>query len=88
MTAAENPAVSDTPAFAVDPVCGMKVDLSKGKPTFDYKGVTYHFCGNGCRTKFAGDPEMYLARAAAREWYTKSKQEEGSGRKLHLFERS
>ena len=47
--------------FAVDPVCGMKVDLSKGKPTFDYRGVTYHFCSTGCRTKFAADPEKYLA---------------------------
>ena len=50
---------------AIDPVCGMTVDLSKGKPTFDYGGTTYHFCSKGCRDKFAADPEHYLADKAA-----------------------
>jgi Cu+-exporting ATPase len=47
-------------ATAIDPVCGMTVDLSKGKPTCDYRGTTYHFCSAGCREKFAADPERYL----------------------------
>ncbi len=46
---------------AIDPVCGMTVDLSAGKPTYEYHGTTYHFCSNGCREKFAADPERYLA---------------------------
>ena len=50
-------------ATAVDPVCGMTVDLSKGKPTYDYRGTTYHFCSAGCREKFAADPERYLKAA-------------------------
>jgi len=57
-------AAAPASAFAVDPVCGMKVDLSKDKPTFDYRGVTYHFCSAGCRSKFAADPEKYVAKAA------------------------
>ncbi|HVZ12953.1 MAG TPA: heavy metal translocating P-type ATPase, partial [Bauldia sp.] len=68
MTAAQSrSAASAAPqaAFAVDPVCGMKVDLSKDKPVFAYGGVTYHFCSAGCRTKFAADPEKYIAKAAA-----------------------
>jgi len=50
-------------ATAVDPVCGMSVRLDAGKPTFEHAGLTYHFCSNGCRTKFAADPERYLAKA-------------------------
>jgi Cu+-exporting ATPase len=60
-------AVEVASATAIDPVCGMTVKLNAGKPSFDYRGVTYHFCSQGCRTKFAGDPEMYLARAAAKQ---------------------
>ena len=48
------------PATAIDAVCGMTVKLNAGKPNFEYEGVTYHFCSNGCRTKFAGDPGRYL----------------------------
>jgi Cu+-exporting ATPase len=60
------PADAQPSPTAIDPVCGMTVKLNAGKPSFDYAGTTYHFCSNGCRTKFEGDPEMYLARAAAR----------------------
>ncbi|MEJ0011983.1 MAG: heavy metal translocating P-type ATPase [Bauldia sp.] len=66
MTAHEHrenaPAAAGT---AIDPVCGMAVQLGAGKPTYDYEGVTYHFCSNGCREKFAADPERYLAKRAA-----------------------
>ena len=50
---------------AIDPVCGMTVDLSKGKPTHEHDGTTYHFCSDGCRTKFAADPARYLAKDEA-----------------------
>ena len=46
---------------AIDPVCGMSVDLSKGKPSFTYKGVTQHFCCHGCHDKFEADPYFYLS---------------------------
>ena len=50
----------------VDPVCGMKVtDLSK--PNMDYKGQRYYFCCDGCKQKFAHDPEQYLFSAAVKE---------------------
>ena len=48
---------------AKDPVCGMTVQLNAGKPTFDHDGTTYHFCCQGCQTKFSGDPEHYLSGA-------------------------
>jgi len=54
------PAHSDNKASALDPVCGMTVDPETSKHHFDYRGETFHFCCNGCRTKFAADPEKYL----------------------------
>ncbi len=54
-------AKADT-AMATDPVCGMKVDPNAGRPAYDHAGETYHFCSEGCRTKFAGDPERYLTK--------------------------
>ncbi len=51
----------------VDPVCGMTVDPAKARGgSHESAGVTYYFCAPGCRTKFAGDPEKWLARAAER----------------------
>ncbi len=46
----------------IDPVCGMTVDPKAGKPQADYQGKTYHFCCNGCRTKFLADPQKYFAK--------------------------
>ncbi|TBC66463.1 heavy metal translocating P-type ATPase (plasmid) [Rhizobium leguminosarum] len=43
-----------------DPVCGMTVDPQAGKPSLEHEGRTYHFCSEGCRTKFAAAPEDYL----------------------------
>lgn len=47
---------------ATDPVCGMEVSRKHpGGGTFDYKGVTYYFCGRGCRLEFTEDPEGFLS---------------------------
>ena len=43
-----------------DPVCGMTVDPSAGKPTAEHAAHTYHFCSQGCRTKFIAAPESFL----------------------------
>lgn len=48
---------------AIDPVCGMTVDTSAGKPCHDHGAETYHFCSQGCCDRFAGDPEHYLSGA-------------------------
>jgi Cu+-exporting ATPase len=48
--------------MATDPVCGMKVDIGARGPSFDHRGETYYFCSQGCRTKFAADPERYLTK--------------------------
>lgn len=44
--------------YEEDPVCGM--ELKPGELKAHYKGVTYHFCMEGCRQKFVKSPESYL----------------------------
>ncbi len=53
-------AAPQTDMIVRDPVCGMTVDPTAGKPTAEYKGRSFHFCCNGCRTKFEAAPEDYL----------------------------
>jgi Cu+-exporting ATPase len=43
-----------------DPVCGMTVDPAAGKPSAEHGGHLYHFCSEGCRTKFVAEPEKFL----------------------------
>ena len=49
--------------MAIDPVCGMTVDPNAGKPSYAHGGQTYHFCSDGCRLKFAADPDRYLNKS-------------------------
>jgi Cu+-exporting ATPase len=50
---------------ATDPVCGMTVTIATAKHQLEHAGTTYYFCGAGCRTKFAADPDKYLRKAEA-----------------------
>ena len=58
--------------MATDPVCGMMVDADAGKPAYDYKNETYHFCSEGCRSKFAKEPEHFLDKKGESEPLAKS----------------
>lgn len=49
---------------AIDPICGMTVQVAGAQNTFDYQGTTYYFCCGGCRARFAKDPEAALAQGA------------------------
>ncbi|NIP28119.1 YHS domain-containing protein, partial [candidate division KSB1 bacterium] len=44
----------------IDLVCGMTVDATADKPTYEHLGEVYHFCSQGCHDKFAVDPEHYI----------------------------
>lgn len=47
--------------FAIDPVCGMKVDVdNEQKKRHVYKDETYYFCNPKCYEKFKAKPEYYL----------------------------
>ncbi|AVX05394.1 cu(+) exporting ATPase [Maritalea myrionectae] len=52
---------SDNGATAIDPVCGMKVDVNAGKPSLTIKGEDYHFCSQKCHDKFEADPYFYMS---------------------------
>jgi Cu+-exporting ATPase len=56
---------ADAEKTARDPVCGMSVNPEASKHRFEHDGTTYHFCCNGCRTKFAAEPTKYLDKAKA-----------------------
>lgn len=45
---------------AIDPVCGMTVDLATAKHVTVHDGVTYGFCCEGCKAKFEATPAAYL----------------------------
>ncbi len=47
--------------YALDPVCGMTVDISKAKFTSDWKGNTVHFCAPGCKVAFDKAPQKFIA---------------------------
>ncbi len=48
-------------AIQIDPVCGMEVDDATSQLSFEYDGVTYWFCGQGCLLDFQDHPETYLS---------------------------
>jgi Cu+-exporting ATPase len=44
---------------AIDPVCGMTVDIATAKHTRVYRGRTWYFCSRACFDRFGADPERY-----------------------------
>lgn len=53
-------------ASVTDPVCGMAVDPATSQHRHDHEGVTYYFCSDGCRAKFAARPAHYLSALPGR----------------------
>ncbi len=49
---------------AVDPVCGMRVDIAQARHVTQHDGQPRYFCSAGCRTKFEADPQRYLSPQA------------------------
>ena len=50
---------------AVDPICGMSVDVAGARHTAEAGGRTWYFCCAGCRTKFLAEPERYASAGGA-----------------------
>ena len=46
--------------MATDPVCKMQIDENKAAGKSEYKGVTYYFCAQICKTKFDANPTQYV----------------------------
>jgi xanthine dehydrogenase accessory factor len=58
--APDHAAAAAEPGRTIDPVCGMSVPADRTSRPFEYAGVTYHFCGAGCRGAFEKDPLAHL----------------------------
>src|SRR5258706_2179600 len=52
------------PGKAIDPVCGMTVDIAQAKYKHVHHGSTYYFCGRRCLEKFSADPGQYTVKSA------------------------
>ncbi|HEY7477130.1 MAG TPA: XdhC family protein [Actinomycetota bacterium] len=59
VTADESP----TRHEALDPVCGMTVDVADARYRSVHEGQTYYFCSAGCLASFEADPARYVAAA-------------------------
>jgi xanthine dehydrogenase accessory factor len=47
------------PPTAIDPVCGMTVEMAGARYTAEHAGQTYYFCCPACRRTFQKDPAKY-----------------------------
>ncbi len=43
------------PTVALDPICGMEVQIDGARHTLEHKNATYYFCCSGCKEKFERD---------------------------------
>jgi xanthine dehydrogenase accessory factor len=57
-------AQTDTADSAIDPVCGMSVDVAAAQFTSEYQGQRYFFCCAGCQHDFDKSPQDYLRTRA------------------------
>jgi xanthine dehydrogenase accessory factor len=53
------PAPSPETHEALDPICGMTVQVASARYRSVYEGKTYYFCSPGCLTKFEESPAEY-----------------------------
>jgi xanthine dehydrogenase accessory factor len=56
-------AAAETPVHheAIDPVCGMTVDVADARYRAVHDGQTYYFCSAGCLDSFESDPARFVA---------------------------
>jgi xanthine dehydrogenase accessory factor len=50
---------SEAPGTAIDPVCGMTVEIAGAAHVHEHEGTSYYFCCAGCLASFATEPERY-----------------------------
>lgn len=58
----EAPEVSGT---AIDPICGMTVEVAGARHVTGHEGQNYYFCCAGCLREFESSPGKYTALASA-----------------------
>lgn len=48
------------PIEAIDPVCGMTVEVATARWKSEYNGQNYYFCAAGCKRTFDQSPEKFI----------------------------
>ncbi len=70
-TFAANPTqylTAETPSGeAIDPICGMTVDIASAKYMSEYEGPFIYFCAAGCKVSFDTEPEKYVEALGSSE---------------------
>jgi xanthine dehydrogenase accessory factor len=46
---------------AIDPVCGMTVEVASARHTSQYQGQTVYFCAASCKRSFDKNPQKYVS---------------------------
>jgi xanthine dehydrogenase accessory factor len=49
----------DLEVYAIDPICGMSVEVASAHYKTDYEGRTFYFCSRGCQRSFEEKPQEY-----------------------------
>src|SRR5438128_11603850 len=52
--------------FAVDAVCGMRVDPATAAHRYEYQGKSFYFCCQHCLEKFRAEPNKYAPAGESR----------------------
>ncbi|MGH3145876.1 MAG: XdhC family protein [Rubrobacter sp.] len=50
---------------AVDPICGMTVEVATARYASEHAGETYYFCCAACKREFDEEPEKHVSRISA-----------------------
>src|SRR5215203_1056189 len=61
----ENAKSGGQPEEAVDPVCGMTVEVAGARHVAEYGGRSYYFCSPACKREFEAEPEKYVSPISA-----------------------
>jgi xanthine dehydrogenase accessory factor len=61
---ADSAPAAATPTEAIDPICGMSVDIATARHRSDAGGRTTYFCCAGCKETFEQNPGRYLTAPA------------------------
>jgi xanthine dehydrogenase accessory factor len=61
---APQPEAAPGHGVAIDPICGMQVDIASARWTAERNGQTFYFCAPGCRRAFVAAATSGVATGA------------------------
>ena len=55
---------------AIDPICGMSVDIATAKYTSVFEETVYYFCCAGCKSEFEENPSAHIGETVERDGHS------------------